>query len=427
MLSYEKFLRGLLMKEYTKYVIRDWKIFLRWVVIAPITGIIIGLVGVAFVNALGLVTGFREAHPYLILGLPIAGIIIVALYKVCNYENDKGTNLIISTIHAKTEIPLRMAPLIFISTLITHLFGGSAGREGAALQLGGSIANQIGRWLKLDDNDIRTIVMCGMSAAFSSIFGTPMAAVIFAMEVNSVGIMHYSAFVPCVFSSLAASMVANHFGVYAEAFGVVEEVAFSLVPAVKIILLGMLCAFLSVIFCRALHIGHKLYKKYFKNPYLRIAVAGVLVIILTALLDTSAYSGSGAHLIEEAIAGHCTPTAFLWKMVFTVLALGAGFRGGEIVPSFTIGATFGCLFGTILGLSPSLCAAVGMIALFCGVTNSPLASMIIGFELFGFGFMKYLLLGVSVSYMLSGYFSLYSEQKIIYSKFKTQFIDRNTD
>lgn len=415
------------MREYAKYVIRDWKIFLRWAVIAPITGIIVGLIGVAFVNGLHLVTGFRESHPYLILGLPFAGIAIVTLYKVCNYENDKGTNLIISTIHAKTEIPLRMAPLIFVSTLITHLFGGSAGREGAALQLGGSIANQIGRWLKLDEHDIRIIVMCGMSAAFSSIFGTPMAAVIFAMEVNSVGIMHYSAFVPCVFSSLIASMVANHFGVHAEAFGVVEELSFTLGSAGKVIILGMLCALLSVIFCKALHIGHKLYKKYFENPYIRIAIAGVLIIALTALLGTSDYSGAGAHLIEEAIAGHVSPTAFFWKMVFTVLTLGAGFRGGEIVPSFTIGATFGCLFGTIFGISPSLCAAVGMISMFCGVTNSPIASMIIGFELFGFGFMKYLLLGVSISYMLSGYFSLYSEQKIMYSKFKTQFVDRKTD
>lgn len=415
------------MREYAKYVIRDWLIFLRWVIVAPITGIIVGLVGVVFVKGLGFVTGYRETHPYIILGLPIAGLFIVALYKICHYEKDKGTNLIISTIHAKTEIPLRMAPLIFISTITTHLFGGSAGREGAALQLGGSIGNQLGRWFKLDEHDTRTIIMCGMSAAFSSIFGTPMAAVIFAMEVNSVGIMHYSAFVPCVFSSLVASMVANHFGVYAEAFGVIEEISFTLGSAGKIVILGMLCALLSVIFCRALHIGHNLYKKYFKNPYIRIAAAGIFIIALTTLLRTSAYSGSGAHLIEEAIAGHCPPDAFFWKMIFTVLTLGAGFRGGEIVPSFTIGATFGCLFGTIFGLSPSLCAAVGMISMFCGVTNAPIASMIIGFELFGFGFMKYLLLGVSISYMLSGYFSLYSEQKIVYSKFKTQFVDRKTD
>lgn len=426
MLSYEKFLRGLFMKDITKAVLKDLLEFFRWIIIASITGVIVGAVGVAFVKGLGFVTGYREAHPYLILALPIAGIAIVALYKLCKYENDGGTNLIISTIHAETEIPLRMAPLIFISTLLTHLFGGSAGREGAALQLGGSIGNQLGRWFKLDENDTRTIVMCGMSAAFSSIFGTPMAAVIFAMEVNSVGIMHYSAFVPCVFASLAASMFANHFGVFAENFGVVEDVAFGIAPAGKIMILGILCALLSVIFCQVLHTSHHLYKKYFKNPYIRIAIAGLLIIILTAILGTSAYSGAGVHLIEEAIAGHCPPAAFFWKIVFTALTLGAGFKGGEIVPSFTIGATFGCLFGMIFGISPSLCAAIAMISMFCGVTNSPLASMIIGFELFGFGIMKYLLIGVSISYMLSGYYSLYHEQRIVYSKFKTQFVNQKT-
>ena len=414
------------MKNITKAVLKDLLEFFRWIVIASITGLIVGAVGVTFVKGLSFVTGFRTLHPYLILGLPIAGVAIVALYKICKYENDKGTNLVISTIHAETEIPLRMAPLIFISTLLTHLFGGSAGREGAALQLGGSIGNQLGRWFHLDENDTRTIVMCGMSAAFSSIFGTPMAAVIFAMEVNSVGIMHYSAFVPCVFASLTASMFANQSGVYAEAFGSVKMVEFGLIPAGKIVILGILCALLSVIFCQVLHTANHLFKKYFKNAYIRIAVSGLMIIGLTILLGTSAYSGAGVNIIEEAIAGHCAPEAFFWKIIFTAITLGAGFKGGEIVPSFTIGAAFGCLFGTLFGLSPSLCAAVAMVAMFCGVTNSPIASMIIGFELFGFDIMKYLLIGVSISYMLSGYYSLYHEQRIVYSKFKTQYINQKT-
>lgn len=414
------------MKDITKALLKDLLDFFRWIAIAVITGIIVGAVGVAFVKGLSFVTGLRASHPYLILGLPVAGIAIVALYKLCRYENDKGTNLVISTIHAETEIPLRMAPLIFISTLLTHLFGGSAGREGAALQLGGSIGNQLGRWFRLDENDTRTLVMCGMSAAFSSIFGTPMAAVIFAMEVNSVGIMQYSAFVPCVFASLAASMFAGHFGVHAENFGSIELVEFGLIPAGKIMILGILCAVLSVVFCQVLHTTNHLYKKFFKNAYIRIAVSGFLIIGLTAILGTSAYSGAGVNIIEEAIAGHCAPDAFFWKIVFTALTLGAGFKGGEIVPSFTIGAAFGCLFGTLFGLSPSLCAAIAMISMFCGVTNSPLASMIIGFELFGFDMMKYLLIGVSISYMLSGYYSLYHEQRIVYSKFKTEYVNRQT-
>ena len=143
------------MKNFVKVILKDILDFVRWIIIACITGVVVGAVGVAFVKGLGYVTGLRTSHPYIILGLPIAGIAIVALYKICKYENDKGTNLVISTIHAETEIPLRMAPLIFISTLLTHMFGGSAGREGAALQLGGSIGNQLGRWFKLDENDTR--------------------------------------------------------------------------------------------------------------------------------------------------------------------------------------------------------------------------------------------------------------------------------
>lgn len=414
------------MKETIKTLLKDLRHFFRWGIYASIVGIVIGFVGIAFVKALHMVNDFRTENPMIILGLPIAGIIIVTLYKVCNYENDGGTNLVISTIHEKSTIPFRMAPLIFISTLLTHMFGGSAGREGAALQLGGSIGNQFGRWFKLKDSDIRTIVMCGMSAAFAAIFGTPMAAVIFAMEVNSVGIMYYSAFVPCVISALTASSIANTFGVHAEYFGEVEAIAFAAIPAAKIALLGILCAAISVLFCMLLHKAGALYKKHLKNAYARIIVASFIIIALTYILGTNAYSGAGANLIEEAIAGHAPKSAFIWKMLFTAVTLGAGFKGGEIVPSFTIGATFGCLFGSLIGLPPSLCAAIGMISLFCGVTNAPIASMIIGFELFGLDIMQYLLISVSISYMMSGYYSLYHEQKIVYSKFHTKYVNRDT-
>lgn len=414
------------MKQTTKNILHDLKDFLSWVVAASITGIVIGAVGVAFVKGLHIVNDFRAEHPAIIFGLPIAGIIIVTLYKICDYENDGGTNLIISTIHAKTEIPFRMAPLIFISTLLTHLFGGSAGREGAALQLGGSIGNQLARWFKLNEKDVRMMVMSGMSAAFAAIFGTPMAAVIFAMEVNSVGIMYYSAFVPCVISALVASSFANKFGVHAEYFGEVEALAFQLTPAIKFAILGICCALISVVFCITLHKVQHWYKHRFPNAYVRVVAAGIIIIALTYILETNAYSGAGVNLIEEAIAGHAPQAAFIWKIVFTALTLGAGFKGGEIVPSFAIGATFGCLFASIVGLPASTCAAVGMIAMFCGVTNSPIASMIIGFELFGFDIMKYLLIAVSISYMLSGYYSLYHEQKIMYSKFKAQYVNQNT-
>ena len=292
------------MKETMKTILKDFRHFFRWAIYSSIVGVAIGLVGTVFVKALHTVNDFRGENPAIIWGLPIAGIIIVTLYKVCNYENDGGTNLVISTIHEKSTIPFRMAPLIFISTLLTHMFGGSAGREGAALQLGGSIGNQFGRWFKLKESDIRTIVMCGMSAAFAAIFGTPMAAVIFAMEVNKVGVMYYSAFVPCVISALSASSIANSFGVHAEYFGEVEAIAFRALPSMKIALLGILCAAISVLFCMLLHKASALYKQYFKNAYVRIVVASFIIIALTYLLCTNAYSGAGANLIEEAIAGH---------------------------------------------------------------------------------------------------------------------------
>ena len=327
----------------------------------------------------------------------------------------------------ESQIPFRMAPLIFISTITTHLFGGSAGREGAALQLGGSIGNQVGRCLRLNDDDIRIIVMCGMSAAFSAIFGTPLAAVVFAMEVGSIGILHYAAFVPCMFASLIASTFAHEMGCHAEAFTITEPMEFAIAPSLLIVLLGILCALISRIFCIALHTTGHFFKKHIPNAYIRVIVGSLIILTLTALLRTTAYSGAGVNLIEEAFAGHTPKLAFVWKIIFTAITLGVGFKGGEIVPSFCIGATFGCLFGTLLGISPSMCAAVAMVSVFCGVTNSPITSLLIGFEMFGFDCMKYLLISVSISYMLSGYTGLYSEQTIMYSKFNTQEIRRKTD
>lgn len=400
--------------------------FLRWMILAVITGLVVGGVGILFVKGLGLANAFRGGHPEIILGLPLAGLALVLLYKISNYENDKGTNMVISTLHAESQIPFRMAPLIFIATITTHLFGGSAGREGAALQLGGSIGNQLGRWFHLDEDDTRLIVMCGMSAAFSAIFGTPLAAVIFAMEVATIGGMQYAAFVPCMCASLIASAFASAMGCHAEAFTITEPITFAAVPALWIALLGILCALISILFCQTLHTSGHLFKKYLPNPYIRIAVGSLVIILLTIILQTSAYSGAGVNLIEEAFLGEAPKTAFIWKIIFTAITLGIGFKGGEIVPSFCIGATFGCLFGTLVGLSPSLCAAVGMVAVFCGVTNSPITSLVIGFEMFGFDCMKYLLIGVAISYMLSGYTGLYSEQTILQSKFKTQEINIKT-
>ena len=372
------------------------------------------------------VTFLRTAHSWLILLLPAGGLVIVGLYHLFHDEKDTGTNLVISAIHSGDELPFRMAPLIFISTLITHLFGGSAGREGAALQMGGSIGNALGRLFRFDEKDKHVMIMCGMSAAFSALFGTPMAAAIFPMEMVSVGVMYYIALVPCVISSLVAHGIAVSFGVSNELFLIGEIPAFGILSSVKISVLAILCALVSILFCVILHQTGHLYKKLFKNPYLRVFAGGCLIVLLTCLVGNQSYNGTGINIIENCINGTVRPEAFLLKMIFTALTLGAGYKGGEIVPSFFTGAAFGCLFGNLLGFSPTLCTAVGMTSVFCGVTNSPITSLLISFELFGYDGMPYFLLATAFSYMLSGYFGLYRSQKIVYSKYKTNYINKAT-
>ena len=399
---------------------------IRWVIFAILSGLIVGGIGTLFYFGMYLVTLTRTKNPWLIFLLPVSGLVIVGCYRLLHDEKDTGTNLVLSAIHSDEELPLRMAPLIFLSTLITHLFGGSAGREGAALQLGGSIGNGLGKLFRFDDKDKHIMIMCGMSAAFSALFGTPMAAAVFSMEVVSVGVMYYAALVPCVISSLVASMVARYFGVAQELFLIDNIPAFRFLPAVKISVLAVLCAGVSILFCIMLHSSDHLYKRFFKNAYIRIFVGGCLVIALTLLVGDQTYNGAGMNMIEQYMQGQVPPEAFILKMLFTAVTLGAGFKGGEIVPSFFTGAAFGCLFGNILGFSPSLCTAVGMTAVFCGVTNCPITALLISFELFGYDAMPYFLLAVAFSYMLSGYYGLYSSQKIIYSKYKTNYINRKT-
>ena len=398
----------------------------KWVIFAILVGTIVGLCGSAFYFGMSYVTILRTAHPWLILLLPAGGLVIVGLYHLFHNEKDTGTNLVISAIHSGDELPFRMAPLIFVSTLITHLFGGSAGREGAALQMGGSIGNALGRLFRFDEKDKHVMIMCGMSAAFSALFGTPMAAAIFPMEMVSVGVMYYIALVPCVISSLVAHGIAVSFGVSNELFLIGEVPAFGILSSVKISVLAILCALVSILFCVILHQTGHLYKKLFKNPYLRVFAGGCLVVLLTCLVGSQSYNGTGINIIENCINGTVRPEAFLLKMIFTALTLGAGYKGGEIVPSFFTGAAFGCLFGNLLGFSPTLCTAVGMTSVFCGVTNSPITSLLISFELFGYDGMPYFLLATAFSYMLSGYFGLYRSQKIVYSKYKTNYINKAT-
>ena len=419
------------MNEYTKHKIkhnlRRFKTFVKWIIFSILSGILIGLVGTLFYFCMSKVTALRTSHSWLIFLLPLAGLAIVGIYKILHDEKDSGTNLVLSAIHSGENIPLRMAPAIFLTTIVTHLFGGSAGREGAALQLGGSIGGTLGKWFGFDEKDQHIMIMCGMSASFAALFGTPMAAAIFSMEVISVGIMYYVALVPCVISALVAHGVATYFGVAPELFHIVSIPEFDLRSAILISLLAICCAGVSVLFCILLHGSEHLYRKYLKNPYLRVFAGGCIVVLLTLLYGTTDYNGAGMNIIAAAIDEETVvPGAFLLKMLLTAATLGAGYKGGEIVPSFFVGATFGCIFGQVIGFSPSLCAAVGLSAVFCGVTNCPISTLLISFELFGYDGMPYYLLAIALSYMLSGYYGLYHSQKIIYSKFKTEYINKKT-
>ncbi len=399
---------------------------IRWCLLGLLIGLVLGVIGTAFVFCVQYATNLRMDHPWLLLLLPVGGYLIVFLYRVTKNHDDRGTNMVLASIRSETELPPQMAPLIFISTVLTHLCGGSAGREGAALQLGGSIGNSLGRLLHLNRRDMRLLILAGMSAAFSAIFGTPIAAAIFAMEVSCIGIMRYSALVPCTVASLTASFVAHWLHNEPEHYKIEQMAELTPVNALLILLLGVLCALVSIIFCKTMHKTEHLLESRFRNPYIRITLTAAIVLLLGLLLQSTDYYGTGSHIIDQAIGGEVVWYAFLAKILFTAITIGGGFKGGEIVPTFFIGATFGCLFGQITGLSPSLCAAVGMIALFCSVTNCPLASLFIAAELFGMNSVPFCLLAIAVSYLLSGYHGLYKEQRFLYSKYADSRIRHKT-
>lgn len=419
-----------IIKEKANYYIGEiWQTsyhFVKWTLLSILIGGLVGVISSAFAHVLSAVATYRQGYPWFLFLLPIAGVTIVWLYKEFG-KDDGGTNQVFSTVRARDEVPATAAPLIFVSTALTHLTGGSAGREGAAIQLGGSIANQLGRWIKLDEEDTHVIVMCGMSAGFAALFGTPMAAAIFSLEVISVGIMYYTALMPCMIASLMAAGVAEALGVHAESFHVMDIPHLTPMNGIKMGTVAVCCAIISIIFCMVLKQVGKGYGKWLKNKYIRIIVAAGIVVGINLILQTTDYMGPGAELIVKAVEyGQARPLDFFWKLLLTAITMKAGFKGGEIVPSFCIGATLGCILGQVLGLAPGLCAACGMVAVFCGVTNCPITSMLIAFELFGFEGVSYFLIAIAVSYATSGYYGLYKDQTIVYSKYKAKFINQKT-
>ena len=407
-----------------------WRLYFRglgkWLLISVIAGLLCGLLGSAFHLGVDYATRFRLEHPWVLYTLPAAGLLIVLIDKLLHTEG-QGTNSILDEVQTGRGLVPGLLPAVFLSTVVTHLAGGSAGREGAALQMGGTIGFWTGRLLHLDDKDLRTATLVGMAAFFSALFGTPLAASIFAMAVVSVGVIYHAAFIPCFTASLVAYWISLLLGVPPTRFAVAAP-ELGAVMLMRTALLAALCAMVSVLFCSALHAAEHLFRRYLPKAWLRALVGGTLLLLLSLLLPGGDYNGAGMNVIAEAVEqGKAVPSAFLLKILFTALTLGAGFKGGEVVPSFFVGATFGCVVGPLLGIPAAFAAALGLVSVFCGAVNCPIASMFLSVELFGADGLLFFALACGLSFVLSGYSGIYSSQRILYDKLKAQYIDVHTN
>ena len=397
---------------------------LKWIVVGGLVGGVGGVVGALFHLGVNYATSVRLAHPWVLYLLPLGGLVIAGLYRLCKLEG-KGTNAVIESVHFGSDVPVLLVPLIFVSTVITHLCGGSAGREGAALQIGGGIGYRTGRLLHLGEKDLPLATLCGMSGVFSALFGTPLTATVFALEVISVGVLYYAGLVPCITAAMTGYLISLLLGVPPTRFTVAMP-ALDAWTMLLVLVLAILCALVSILFCRGLHITEHLAARLVKNSYLRAAAGGVVIIALTLLLGTTDYNGAGMDVIQRALNGQANGWAWLLKLLFTAITIGCGFKGGEVVPSFFVGAAFGCWVGTLLGLPPAFAAAIGLVAVFCGAVNCPIASVVLSGEMFGAEGMLYFAMACAISYVLSGYCGLYSSQTILYSKLRAEFINVHT-
>lgn len=393
-----------------------FKVFFNWSFLASIIGIVGGLLGAVFHHVLHFVTHVRGEHTWLIFLLPVGGLLTVAIYRLFHMQANKGTNEIIEATLDGHPVSPMVAPSIFLATSITHLFGGSAGREGAALQLGGSMASALAKRFDLKEDNRKVLVMAGMSAVFAGLFGTPLTATLFCMEFEAVGTMLSPALLPCFLAAFIASRVSGLLGVHAETYILTEAFQLTLMNCWQYLILAVLVSLLGIAMCWLFHQAEHFAAHHLPNPFIRIAVGGVIVTAMTLLVGDHRFNGAGMDLALKAVGGEADWYSFLLKMLFTAVTLSAGFKGGEIVPTFCIGATFGCVLGGLLGLDAGMAAALGLVGLFCCATNSPFASIMLSIEMFG-GTNLYLFAFISViCFVLSGNSSLYSSQIIQYSK-----------
>ena len=402
----------------------DRRLLLSCSVLALVIGAASGFASAIFLILLDLATAAQTDNPWLLYLLPVAGIVIAWAYAGYGKSAAGGNNLLLDQIHAADEVnrvPLRMMPLVLVATILTHLFGGSAGREGTAVQMGGAIAAWMARTLHLSAAHLRIVLMCGISGGFSGVFGTPLAATVFGMEVLAIGGIRYEALLPCLISAVAADLVVRdvlqvHHGIYPVASGFPE---LSLRTLVVVAVAGVAFGLTSLLFAESTAAIEHTSRRLVPNPMLRTFLGGFLVIAITLALGTRAYNGLSLPLLADAFNGSQIPTfAFLFKLILTAVTLGVGFKGGEVTPLFVIGATLGVTLSGPLGLPADTLAALGFVAVFAAAANTPLACIIMGVEIFGFGSSAVILFGIAVcvAYTISGNHGIYHSQRMLTSK-----------